>query len=256
MTVPPLFSDDPRPAPQKIRSEPRVLPRRFYTAVSVAEDGDAWQLLLDGRKAKTPGKRPLTVPAEAIAQRLTDEWAAQTTHIDPLKMPLTTLACTAIDAVAFQADAVTDEIVKYAGTDLLCYRSDGPDALNAAEAEAWDPVLDWAARDLGTIFAVSTGLLHVTQAPAVATQVARAIGTRHPLSLAALHVLTTLTGSAVLTLAVDRRRLSIAQAWQAAHVDEDWQIARWGQDEGAMKRRAIRHEEAATAAFVLGVLSR
>jgi chaperone required for assembly of F1-ATPase len=256
MTVPPLFSDDPRPAPQRIRSEPRVLPRKFYKTASVAAEGEDWQLLLDGRKAKTPGKRQLTVPDEAIGERLAAEWAVQDLHIDPATMPLTTLACTAIDAVAQQADAVAAEIVKYAGTDLLCYRADAPDGLIAAEAEAWDPVLDWAARDLGAIFAVSTGLVHVTQAPAVTTAIARAIGTRHPLSLAALHVLTTLTGSAALALAVDRRRLSIAQAWRAAHIDEDWQIAKWGEDGEAKKRRAKRHEEAAVAAFVLGVLSR
>jgi chaperone required for assembly of F1-ATPase len=103
---------------------------------------------------------------------------------------------------------------------------------------------------------VSSGLTYVTQAPAVLTAVARAIGTRHPLSLSALHVLTTLTGSAVLALAVDRRHLSIAQAWRAAHVDEDWQIAKWGTDDEAEKRRAKRHEAAAVAAFVLGALSR
>jgi chaperone required for assembly of F1-ATPase len=255
MTVPPS-SDDPRPVSPKLRPDARVFPRRFYTTVSTTPDGDTWQLLLDGRKAKTPGKRPMTAPAEAIAERLASEWAAQKIHIDPASMPLTTLACTAIDAVTLQADAVAAEIVKYAGTDLLCYRADGPEALVAAEAEAWDPLLDWAARELGAIFAVSNGLAHVTQPPGVATNIAAAVGVRHPLSLAALHVLTTLMGSAVLALAVDRRRLSIAQAWRAAHVDEDWQIAKWGVDSEAVTRRAVRHEEAAVAAFVLGVLSR
>ncbi len=254
MTAPP--NDKSRGDRPNIRPDARALPRKFYTTVSAAADGCAWHLLLDGRKAKTPGKRPLTVPNEAIAERLVSEWAAQTIEIDPATMPLTTLACTAIDAVALQPAPVTDEIVKYAGSDLLCYRADGPDALIAAEAAAWDPLLDWAARELGAHFAVSTGVAYVAQAPAVATQIARAVGERPPLSLAALHVLTTLTGSAILALAVDRGRLTIPEAWRAAHIDEDWQITRWGQDTDAATRRVVRLAEAETAAFVLAVIRR
>ncbi len=264
MTVPPASSPHPPTDPQpsdaaidprpSIKAERRALPRKFYASATAAQEGDAFQLLLDGRRAKTPARRFLTVPNAVIAERLVAEWAAQEVFIDPSRMPLTTLACTAIDAVAQQPTEVAAEIVKYAGTDLLCYRADAPEGLIAAEVTVWDPILDWAARDLGAIFAVSSGLAHVTQAPAVTEQIAKAIGTRHALSLAALHVLTTLTGSAVLALAVDRRHLSIAQAWRAAHIDEDWQIAKWGVDADAATRRAKRQEEAAVAAFVLGAM--
>ena len=54
-----------------------------------------------------------------------------------------------------------------------------------------------------------------------------------PWSLAALHVMTGLSGSALLALAVALGRLTPEEAWAAAHVDEDWQIGQWGEDEEA-----------------------
>jgi chaperone required for assembly of F1-ATPase len=70
-------------------------------------------------------------------------------------------------------------------------------------------------------------------------------------ALAALHTITTLTGSAVLALATARGRLTAAEAWAAAHLDEDWQISRWGEDAEAMRRRALRWREMEAAALIL-----
>jgi chaperone required for assembly of F1-ATPase len=48
-----------------------------------------------------------------------------------------------------------------------------------------------------------------------------------------------------------RGALSADAAWQAAHVDEDWNIAQWGRDEMAMARRDFRLAEFQAAATVL-----
>ena len=229
----------------------RLLPKRFYKDVAMAAEGSAWRLLLDGRRAITPGKRPLAVRSHEISERIAAEWAAQGSHVDPATMPVTTLVCTAIDAVAGQSEAVAAEIAKYAGSDLLCYRADGPEGLVAAQAALWDPVLAWAARDLGVAMKVADGLMPVVQPPETSARILAAIGERDPLALAALHVLTTMTGSALLSLAVDRGHLSLEEAWRAAHVDEDWQIAQWGVDAEAIKRRAYRLAEVRAADFVL-----
>ena len=69
-----------------------------------------------------------------------------------------------------------------------------------------------------------------------------------PLSLAALHVMTTLTGSVLLALGVFRGAFSAAEAWRIAHVDEDFQISQWGEDDEAMARRAARWREMEAAA--------
>jgi len=72
--------------------------------------------------------------------------------------------------------------------------------------------------------------------------------------LGALNVVTTLTGSALLALALAAARLTTDEAWAAAHVDEDWNMQFWGRDELALQRRAYRFAEMQAAANVLALL--
>src|SRR6187549_1687526 len=117
------------------------LPTRFYKDVTIKhEEGGAASLLLDGKPVRTPGKSHLIFPTRAPA----DEWRAQQERIDPSTMPLTKLANSAIDGVRGHEQTVIDDILKYAGSDLLCYRAEGPKALVASQTKHWDPVLSWA----------------------------------------------------------------------------------------------------------------
>jgi chaperone required for assembly of F1-ATPase len=61
----------------------------------------------------------------------------------------------------------------------------------------------------------------------------------------------TLTGSALIALALARGVLTLEQGWSAAHVDEDWNMEQWGRDELALERRTARLAEALAAAMVL-----
>ncbi len=63
--------------------------------------------------------------------------------------------------------------------------------------------------------------------------------------------MTTLTGSALLALAVEMGEISAEEAWTAAHVDEDWQIEHWGQDSEAVARRANRKRDMLSAVALL-----
>ena len=73
------------------------------------------------------------------------EWERQRETIDPADMPLTRLLNSAIDGVAHTMAETRADIVRYAGSDLLCYRAEEPDTLVARQAHAFDPVLRWAA---------------------------------------------------------------------------------------------------------------
>jgi len=150
--------------------------------------------------------------------------------IDPLTMPLTRLANSVIDAVVDRVEAVIDDVAKYFGSDLLFYRAGHPEALVAREAAHWDPIVFWAADALGAHFILAEGIVHVRQ-PDSAIAAARAALPTNAWSIAALHVVTTLTGSALLALALMRGVIDQDQAWAAAHVDEDWNIEQWGRDE-------------------------
>ena len=230
------------------------LPKRFYKDVTIKdEEGGAASLLLDGKPVRTPGKALLAMP-RALADAAAEEWRAQQDRIDPSTMPLTKLANSAVDGVRGREQAVIDDILKYAGSDLLCYRAEGPKGLVASQTKHWDPVRAWAKSTLDAPLNLAEGVVHVAQPQASLERIRRALADLDPLSLAALHVMTTLTGSALIALAVLRGRLTPEQAWQAAHVDEDFQISQWGEDEEAKERRENRWRDFAAAARMLELL--
>jgi chaperone required for assembly of F1-ATPase len=229
------------------------LPKRFYTDVTVGDEAGKAAILLDGRRVRTPGKSPLAVPSAALAEAIADEWRAQGDRIDPQTMPLTRLVNSAIDGVVGQEAAVVDDIVAHAGSDLLCYRASGPEGLLCLQAEAWDPVLSWAAGALGAPLSLAEGVMHVPQPETSLAALRAEIEPLDALKLAALHVMTTLTGSALLPLAVARGELSPEAAWEAAHVDEDWQISQWGEDAEAKQRRQNRKTDFDAAAKLLAL---
>ena len=227
------------------------LPKRFYKDVSVADEGGRAALLLDGKPVRTPGKAPLAVPNAALAEAIADEWRGQKEHIDPKTMPLTKLANTAIDGVAGKRDAVIDDILNHARADLLCYRADGPEKLLAAQAAHWDPVLAWAKDALRAPFNLAEGVVHVAQPDASIAALKNEIEKLDDVGLAGLHVMTSLAGSALLGLAVALKRLEPDAAWDAAHVDEDFQISQWGEDAEAKARRESRKRDFDAAARAL-----
>jgi chaperone required for assembly of F1-ATPase len=181
---------------------------------------------------------------------LAAEWEVQREQIDPAKMPLTRLANSIIDGVAAAPAPVKAEIQKYLASDLLFYRAESPQTLRERQALLWDPILRWAKSELGADFKTGEGVVHVMQ-PAAALQAASDAIPDDAWRLGALHSATTLTGSALLALALMRGELSVDDAWRAAHVDEDWNMEQWGCDEIALERRAYRLAEMQAAATVL-----
>jgi chaperone required for assembly of F1-ATPase len=230
-----------------------ALPKRFYRSVTVEAASDGWRVLLDGRGVKTPKRLALLLPTQALAQAIGAEWEAQADIINPASMPLTKLANSALDGVTGREEAVRDEIIAYAGNDLLCYRAGHPEALALLQRQAWDPLLAWAAEYFGANLKTATGVMPVAQAPAAVAKLAEAVARFDAFALAACHLMTTLTGSALLALAHMHGRLTLEEAWKAAHIDEDFQITRWGEDAEAKKRRDLRLAEmqAASAFFRL-----
>ena len=233
------------------------LPKRFYAAVTI--DGPdatvaAYRILLDGKAMRTPAKALLAVPTRALAEAIAAEWEAQGRHINPATMPLTRLVNSAIDGVRGREAAVREDIVTYTASDLLCYRAAAPELLARRQAELWDPILAWSREELGAPFVVAEGIMPVAQPEAAKAALARGLAGYGAFALTALHVITTLTGSALLALAHARGRLSVEEAWAAAHVDEDWQIGRWGEDAEAAARRRRRWSEMQAASRLLTLL--
>jgi chaperone required for assembly of F1-ATPase len=227
------------------------LRRRLYEhAGSAAAANGGFVVQLDGKPARTPAGRVLAAPVASLAEAIAAEWQAQRDAIDPATMPLTRLANSIIDGVSDRAHAVAAEVKKYLASDLVCYRATSPQKLVERQALHWDPIVAWAAETLGARFLVTDGVIHMAQADTALAAASAAIP-QDAWRLGAVHAATTLTGSALIALALAAGRLSAEEAWTAAHVDEDWNIEQWGEDELAMERRAFRFAEFAAAATML-----
>lgn len=246
----PSTTDPMEAARRAVRPELR---RRFYKRPEVVSDGGSFAVALDGRPVRTPARRPLAVPTRPLAEAIAAEWEAQTEQIEPARMPLTRLANTIIDGVAAAAPEIMAEIERYLGSDLVCYRAETPDRLIARQGQHWDPILAFARDRLGACFAVTEGVRFVPQPAESVAAVCRAVPS-DPWRLGAVHSIMTLTGSALIALAVAAGVLSLDAAWTAAHVDEDWNMEQWGRDAIALERRAARLAEAQAAAKVLALV--
>ncbi len=203
---------DPIRAAQANMRQPTV--RRFYKSVGVREaEGGGFELTLDGRAARTPGRNKLAAASRALMQRVAEEWGRQGETVDPADMPLTRLLNSAIDGVAGAMEETRADIAGYAGSDLLCYRAEAPEALAERQRLAFDPILAWAAEALGARFNLAAGVIHVAQPPEALAAVRAALdAVDDPAALAALSVITTLTGSALLALAVARGFLTLRRS--------------------------------------------
>jgi chaperone required for assembly of F1-ATPase len=220
----------------------RPTSRRFWTAATAVACEQGFTVHLDGRALKTPAKAPLVVPTLALAAAIAGEWQARVGHVDPASMPLTRMANSAIDKIAPQMAGVVAEVAGFGATDLLCYRSDGPEALVARQAAGWDPVLEWVAQMFDAPLVVTTGVIPVQQPPASVEWLSAQVAMATPFALAGLHDLVAISGSLVLGLAVSAGRLTPEQAFELSRIDEHWQAELWGRDDEAAAAEADKRQ--------------
>src|SRR3974377_1949254 len=237
------------------RSARQRLRKRFYQYASVGEarGEGGFPLLLDGKPVRTPSRRQLAARPRRLASATAEEWNVQEKVVDPVHMPLTRLANAIIDAWTAAPDPVAKEVANYLSSDLLFYRAQTPDSLVEQQTRAWDPVLAWANHTFGARFVLAQGVMHVVQ-PEQALAAASAGLPSGSWRLGALSAITTLTGSALLALALMHGAMEPEAVWAAAHVDEDWQMQKWGHDERAVERRAYRQGEFDAAVPILRAL--
>ncbi|QYX56735.1 ATPase [Roseovarius sp. SCSIO 43702] len=220
--------------------------RRFWDAATVEKADQGHTVHLDGRPVRTPAKRPLVVPTEALAREIAAEWDAQEGVIDPRAMPFTQSANAAIDKVAVQKDEVADMIAAYGESDLLCYRAEAPAELAARQAAEWTPYLDWAESDLSAPLIAVNGVMPHPQDPRAVRALRERVRAQDIFALTALHDLVSLSGSLILGLAAQMGRAAPEELWRVSRVDEDWQREQWGDDEeaaalAARKKAAFLH---------------
>lgn len=227
--------------------------KRFYKQTAVDAGDGGFRVLLDGRPMRTPAKTLLVVPTEPLAEAIAGEWhdIPEKAEINVSYLALTRLAATGLDRVTSQRARVIDDTAKYAASDLLCYRATDPPSLVQRQSELWQPLLDWAAERYDARLAVVSGTTFVSQPHGALAALRGAVTAHGDLALSALFNLTHISGSLVIALAVSEGRLSAADAFTAAQLDELFQIERWGEDPIATLRHdGIRRDLEAGARFL------
>ncbi len=230
-------------------------PKRFYKQVGIGSvTGGGFAVTLDGKSPRTPGLRPVVVPQEALAALMATEWDAQTTYIDAPSMPVVRLVNSAIEAGEEGIPALRDEIVKYAGNDLLLYRADTPRELVAEQERVWDAALVRLARHFDVKFQPTIGIIHQPQPPATLERLAASLASAGLIELVALNAVTGITGSGLLAIGLREGLFSPEDVWTAAHVDEDHNIRVWGEVDEARDRRAKRKRDFDSAIAIMEIV--
>lgn len=224
-------------------ADQRKMPKRFFKAVTVDARDGGFTVLLDGRVTKTPGRVETLVPSKALAEAMAAEWQAQDEHINPMKMPLVRLVNAGVEGGGKSAAALRQEVLNFAGNDLMLFRAESPQELVAEQDAGWDPILTALARHFAIRFQPVVGIIHQDQPPQTLSKLAEAIANAHHLTLAALVSATGLTGSGLLAIALHEKLIDADTAWTAAHVDEDYNVRVWGEDGEAAARRTARRNE-------------
>lgn len=228
--------------------------KRFWKEAAAAKVDDGFAIQLDGRPVKTPGRHDLVVPSENLAKGLAEEWNAVAEKIDPSAMPMTGLANAAIERVGTDPISFAASLAKYGENDLTCYRADSPDSLVKAQAEAWDPLQQWASKRYDIAFHCVSGVMHVPQPDATVETLSDEVSKLSTFELAGLSPLVTAGGSLVAALAVKEGAVSVDEAWKAVSVDERYQAERWGEDEEAKASLATREKDFRAGARFLTLL--
>lgn len=214
--------------------------KRFYKTAGAIEVTGGWGVGLDGRMVKTVGGQPQTVPTQALAQELAQEWAQQGEEIDASAFLYRDMTDYALDVVAKAPTDAMRAILPYGQTDTLCYRADPEDALFARQNEVWEPVLAQAEARYGMRFERISGIIHRPQPEETLARAEDLLAGKDAFTLAALVNLSSLAASLVVALLALEPEADLEALWAAASLEESWQADLWGKDWEAEERREKR----------------
>lgn len=227
--------------------------KRFYKAATAQDTGAGWTVHLDSKPIRTPAKAPFLAP-ERVAAAAAAEWAAQVDVVKPAEMPITRAVNSAIDRTGPEFSAVVEMVAAYGGTDLICYRAEGPSELVRRQLDGWTPLIAWAEERFAARLVATTGVMHALQPADGQEKLAMAVALYDPLALTAVYDLVALSGSLIIGLAVAEKRLSVSEGWALSRIDETWQAEQWGVDDEAAALAERKEGEFAAAARLLTLI--
>jgi ATP synthase F1 complex assembly factor 2 len=210
--------------------------KRFYSAVTIqpvqTTRGQEFGVLLDGRFIVTPYNQILSAPNLSAAHAIAFEWDSQGDFLRPVSMPLTNICVTALDQAFTDRARFLTHFRGVMSTDSVFMKVKQPSGLVQQQRKQWEPLLQWMHQrygcDLQTTFEFETP----KQSDAAVARQRELLESLTGWQLAALDSLTTVTKSFVISWSVVTGRLSIHQAFEAARLEENFQMRQYGQVDG------------------------
>ncbi|KAI8062141.1 hypothetical protein BC940DRAFT_244679 [Gongronella butleri] len=213
--------------------------QRFWKKAGISEEQGGITVKLDHRNLRTPSKNVLTLAPEQryLALLTAAEWDAQTKVLKPHTLPLTSVLSRAIDGLnpAHNIEdirpAVIDKLMTYFDTDATCYHEDFPEQLVKLQDKYWTPVIDWVAQKYNVEIKTTTDIFAVQQPEETKQKLRTVVEEMDNLELAAFERAVMSSKSFLIALALIKHGISVEHAAQAAQVESNAQMERWGEVE-------------------------
>ena len=217
--------------------------KRFYEDISVLKQDKMYVVMLDGKTIKTPQKNLCLLSTRVMADAVAKEWEDQDKNIDPASMPMTKMINTAIDRVKVRRNEIITELVNFSCSDQICYRADNPQELVDLQNKIWNPLLRRLKKVHNIELKFTVGIVFQEQDPKQLMKIKKLIEGIEDFALMAFYGMVTVCGSITIGLNLFEGYISTDEAWKAGHLDENFQVSKWGNDQDADDRRANLKDE-------------
>ena len=204
---------------QTDKGNPFSMMKRFYTLASSKKTDDGHVIQLDGKTVKTPLGQDMAAPTKALAEAIVAEWGAQEEKIKPDTMPLTQILTTALDKIR-DREKITESVMKYLDTDLVCYWAKEPEELATKQKEIWGKWVKWFDQHFEVPLYHTTKIDAIKQDAEAHKRVWNYIEALDDYYFTTLHITTSLSGSLVLALAFCEGDITPEELFEASYLEE------------------------------------
>jgi chaperone required for assembly of F1-ATPase len=196
--------------------------KKFYKSVSIQEIDQGYSICLDGKAIKTQNKNLLFTKKKNLADLIVKEWDSQGEDIKASYMYFTQFLGTAIDYICIQRNIISEKLMNFLNTDLLCFRTTYPADLANRQETLWDPWIKWFDKEAGVELKVTRDLIALEQPGKAIAYVGSVLEKLDDNALTICHFITTLSGSIILGLAFIEGKISPEEVLEIINVEDNY----------------------------------
>lgn len=147
--------------------------------------------------------------------------------------------------------AVIDKLMSYFDTDATCYHEGYPEILVQLQDTYWNPIIEWASKNYNVKINTTTDIFAVQQPQETKDKLRAVVEAMDPQELAAFERAVLTSKSFLIGLALVKHAVSVEHASQAAQVEMNSQMERWGEVEDSKFIKLLRDEKEDTVTHLV-----